>query len=168
MGDTFSAFGFYNSISILTDVLIAGTPGSTKPAGELKVGDKLLALDIDNNVTDWTTWQSSDISINMDNIVETEIVAIDITEEDEFIYIDGDLFSKSHYVLVKKDGVTRFIKALDIDASYQIFSPSEGQFINISLVETVNMLLQKVSINCEPYDNFFTSKMLVFDRPDPA
>ena len=29
------------------------------------------------------------------------------------------------------------------------------------------MDLNKISINCEPYDNFFTKKMLVFDRPDP-
>jgi len=150
----------------LTDILTAGAPGSKKSAGELKVGDKLLALKIDDNVTDWTTWQSSDISLDMENIVETEIVAINIAQEDEFIYIEGDLFSKSHYVLVKKDGVTRFIKAVDIDATYQIFSPELGDFKNIELIETVYMTLDKVSINCEPYDNFFTTKMLVFDRPD--
>ena len=89
-----------------------------------------------------------------------------MTTEDDFIYVDGDLFSKSHYVLVKKDGVVKFIKAVDIDTSYQIFSPETAQFTDIELVETVLMTLEKVSINCEPYDNFFTKKMLVFDRPD--
>ena len=104
----------------------------------------------------------------MDNVVETEIVSIDMTTEDEFIYVDGDLFSKSHYILVRKDGITKFIKALDIDTTYEIFSPETNEFVAIGLVESVIMTLEKVSINCEPYDNFFTKKMLVFDRPDPA
>jgi hypothetical protein len=93
-------------------------------------------------------------------------VALNRDVETEFIYVDGDLFSKSHYVLVKKNGVTKFIKAIDIDTSFQIFSAETSEFTDITLVETVYMNLEKVSINCEPYDNFFTKKMLVFDRPD--
>jgi hypothetical protein len=160
-------FAFFNSIAVTTQILIAGVPGSSKPAGELQVGDKLLALNIPNpeNV-DWINWQSTDVSFNEDNIVETEIKSIQIVQEDEFIYIDGDLFSKSHYILVKKDNLTKFIKAVDVDTSYQIFSPVTKTFVDIQLVEVVYMNLSKVSINCEPYDNFFTTKMLVFDRPD--
>ena len=160
-------FAFFNSIAITTQILIAGVPGSSKPAGELQVGDKLLALNIPNpeNV-DWINWQSTDASFDESNIVETEIKSIQIVQEDEFIYIDGDLFSKSHYILVKKDNITKFIKAIDVDTSYQIFSPVTKTFVDIQLVEVVYMNLSKVSINCEPYDNFFTTKMLVFDRPD--
>jgi hypothetical protein len=54
----------------------------------------------------------------------------------------------------------------DIDTTYEIFSAETNDFKSIELVETVFMTLEKVSINCEPYDNFFTKKMLVFDRPD--
>ena len=116
--------------------------------------------------SDWIHWTSTDISLDSSNIVETTIVAITREVQDEFIYIDGDLFSKSHYILVKKNGTTSFIKAVEIDTTYQIFSPESATFVDISLVETVYMNLEKVSINCEPYDNFFTKKMLVFDRPD--
>jgi hypothetical protein len=169
-GFSFSpGFAFFNSISILTEVLVAGQPGSSKPAGELQVGDKLLALDIPNpSNTDWINWEvdSSTLSLSNENIVETNITSIVIDTEDEFVYIDGDLFSKSHYVLVQKGAATRFIKAVDIDTTYKIFSPETGSFVDIQLVEMVYMNLDKVSINCEPYDNFFTTKMLVFDRPD--
>jgi len=163
-------FAFYNSISILTEVLVAGVPGSTKTAGELQVGDTLLALDIPNpNNVDWIEWEvdSSTLDLSAANRVETQIMAMDIVAEDEFIYIDGDLFSKSHYVLVQKGQATKFIKAVDVDTSYKIFSPDTNTFVDISLVEMIYMNLDKVSINCEPYDNFFTTKMLVFDRPDP-
>ena len=162
----FGAFGFFNSVSILTEVLVAGAPGSTKLAGDLQVGDVLLGVDMGTNSEDWLTWQSSDLTIDRNNIVETTIVAITREVQDQFIYIDGDLFSRSHYILVKKNGVTRFIKAVDIDTTFQIFSPETAEFVDISLVETVYMNLEKVSINCEPHDNFFTKKMLVFDRPD--
>ena len=162
----FGAFGFFNSISILTEVLIAGAPGTTKLAGELEVGDVLLGVNMGTTADDWLTWTSSDLSLDQSNIVETTITAINREVQTEFIYIDGDLFSKSHYILVKKNGLSKFIKATDIDTTYQIFSPESASFVDISLVETVYMNLEKVSINCEPYDNFFTKKMLVFDRPD--
>jgi len=162
----FGAFGFFNSISILTEVLVAGAPGTTKLAGELEVGDVLLGVNMGTTADDWLTWTSSDLSLDQSNIVETTITAINREVQTEFIYIDGDLFSKSHYILVKKNGVSKFIKATDIDTTYQIFSPESASFVDISLVETVYMNLEKVSINCEPYDNFFTKKMLVFDRPD--
>ena len=171
---TFGAFGFtpgfafFNSIAVTTQVLIAGAPGSSKPAGELKVGDKLLALNIPNPANqDWREWSSENLTFTENDLVETEITSIQIVSEDQFIYIDGDLFSKSHYVLVEKNNIAQFIKATEIDTSYKIFSPDTKTFVEIGLIEMIYMNLNKVSINCEPYDNFFTTKMLVFDMPDP-
>ena len=136
----------------------------------MQVGDTLLALDIPNPAnSDWINWEvdSSSISLSSENMVETQIVSLTTVPESEFIYVDGDLFSTTHYILVQKGAVTKFISAAEIDTSYKIFSPETGSFVDITLVETISMDLNKISINCEPYDNFFTTKMLVFDRPDP-
>jgi hypothetical protein len=170
----FGAFGFtpagHHSLAESTQVLVPGAPGSTKTANQLVVGDTLLALNIPNpDNIDWTEWQveSSSLSLSDDNIVETQIVSINNTAETQFIYVNGDLFSKSHYILVQKGAVTKFIKASDIDTSYKIFSSESKSFVDVVLVDTVDITLNKISINCEPYDNFFTATMLVFDRPDP-
>jgi hypothetical protein len=154
-----------------TRVLIPGAPGSSKSARELQVGDTLLGLNIPNpeNIN-WREWQvdSSTLSLDSSNVVETQIVSINTFPEDEFIYVDGDLFSKSHYILVQKDGITKFIPATEIDTTYKIFSAESNSFIDVVLVDVINMPLNKISINCEPYDNFFTETMLVFDTQDPV
>jgi len=171
----FGAFGFtpsaHHSLAESTQVIVPGAPGGTKSANQLVVGDTLLGLNIPNPANvDWTEWEvdSSSLSLSADNVVETQIVSINNTAETQFIYINGDLFSKSHYILVQKGAVTKFIKASDIDTSYKIFSTESKSFVDITLVDTVDITLNKISINCEPYDNFFTSAMLVFDRQDPA
>jgi hypothetical protein len=171
----FGAFVFtpsaHHSLAESTQVIVPGAPGGTKSANQLVVGDTLLGLNIPNPANvDWTEWEvdSSSLSLSADNVVETQIVSINNTAETQFIYINGDLFSKSHYILVQKGAVTKFIKASDIDTSYKIFSTESKSFVDITLVDTVDITLNKISINCEPYDNFFTSAMLVFDRQDPA
>ena len=47
-----------------------------------------------------------------------------------------------------------------------IYSYIEQDFINIVSLEVVPQQEMVYSINCEPYDNFFTENMLVFDTPD--
>jgi hypothetical protein len=151
--------------------LIPGAPGTSKPARELVVGDTLLALDIPNPANvDWTEWQvdASSLSLSADNVVETQIVSINTATENQFIYVDGDLFSNSHYILVQKDGITKFIPASEIDTTYKVFSSESKSFVDIALVDTIDISLTKISINCEPYDNFFTQTMLVFDKKDPV
>ena len=150
-------------------MLVPGAPGSKKTANQLVVGDTLLALNIPNPANmDWTEWEaeSSSLSFSDEDVVETQIVSINHTSENQFIYVNGDLFSKSHYILVQKGAVTKFIKASDIDTSYQIFSSESKSFVDVILVDIVDIVLNKISINCEPYDNFFTATMLVFDAPD--
>jgi hypothetical protein len=152
-----------------TKVLVPGSPKSSKAAKDLQVGDTLLGLNIPNpaNVA-WTNWEvdSSTISLSSENVVETTIVSINTFPENEFIYVDGDLFSNSHYILVQKDEVTKFIPASQIDTTYKIFSADSNSFVDVLLVDTISMPLTKISINCEPYDNFFTETMLVFDTQD--
>jgi intein/homing endonuclease len=48
-----------------------------------------------------------------------------------------------------------------------IFSYADLGFVNIQSLDIVDYQETVYSINCEPYDNFFTENMLVFDTRDP-
>ena len=156
------------SLNYNTQVLMASQPGqpdTLKPASDLVVGDKLKALDFGSEYPDLRTAIFPE-DIDMTKVVETTITRIDHHDESIYIYIDGDLFSKSHWILAKKDGVASFIKSDVIDTTYQRYSPETNSWVDIEIVEEVELAMTKVTINCEPYDNFFTKKMLVFDGPD--
>jgi hypothetical protein len=166
----FYAFGFTPgpgwSDSLNINVPVRTVDG-TKLAKDVVVGDKLLALNIsDGENLDWLNWTGTEELITSDKIVETTVVSVDLSSTSHFVYIDGDIFAKTHYILTKKDGVVKFTHVADIDTTYQIYSYEDAKFIDIEIVEEIEAEMQKVSINCEPYDNFFTDKMLVFDRAD--
>jgi len=167
----FGAFAFNTfSLNFNTEVILSNVPGqpdTTKPAGELQIGDKLKAVDLGANPGDWRTWTTTE-DLDLSNVVETTIVNIGVHTDNVFIYIDGDLFSRSHWILARKNGETRFVKSNEIDTTWQRYSPEEQTWVDISLVEAIDLEMTKISINCEPYDNFFTKKMLVFDGPEFA
>jgi hypothetical protein len=168
----FTPFGFtpfgpsYSEYSVARNTGVLTVDGR-KPASELQVGDKLYGMNIPSeNVLDWTSWQSSDIVLNSDNVVETEIVSINLHQTDKIYSINGDLYSGSHYVLTKKDDVVKFTRADEIDSTYFVYSYAAFDFEAIISVEAIDYEETVYSINCEPYDNFFTDNMLVFDSKD--
>jgi hypothetical protein len=126
-----------------------------------------MALNIPNeDNTSCISWSAQDLSLSNDMLVETTVMTLEEGESDTFIYIDGDLFVGTHYILTKKDGLVKFISASEIDNTYERYSYSDAGFVQIELVEEIVSRNRKISINCEPYDNFFTENMLVFDRRD--
>ena len=164
---SFAPFGpSYSEYSVARNTGVL-TVNGRKPASELQVGDKLHAMNIPSeNVLDWTSWQSSDIVLNSDNVVETEIVSINVHQADKIYSINGDLYSESHYILTKKDNIVKFTRADQIDSTYSVYSYAAHDFEAIISVEAIDYEETVYSINCEPYDNFFTDNMLVFDTKD--
>ena len=61
---------------------------------------------------------------------------------------------------------TKFSFTGDCDTTFQVFSYSEMQFVDITAFEVLDVEDTIYSIHCEPYDNFFTENMLVFDAFD--
>lgn len=160
----FAVFGFFSwcdSIAINTKVV---TPTGLKLISEIEVGDKLVSVDLEN--IDPATWSQLNIVDFSENLVQTTVISKSISEKSDFVYIDGDMFTQTHYILARKDGATSFVRAGDIDTSYEKYSYSEQGFVPIEIIESVQVTMQKVSLQCEPYDNFFTEHMLVLDRPD--
>ena len=119
-----------------------------------------------DETTNWLEWNSSDIELDNSLVVETTVVSVTPGTAEHFIHINGTLYTPAHYLLVKKDGVTKFLQAPNVDTTYEVYNYEQETWLPITTVEEVNVEMEKISINCEPYDNFFTENMLVFDRPD--
>jgi hypothetical protein len=161
----FTPYGFSvpwsNSLSIKTKVQ---TPNGLVDASDIKVGDTLIAanLNVDNKDTTWADWNSDALDVQS-NLVETKVVSISTDTKPEYIYIDGEIFTPSHYVLTKKDGVIKFTQAYQIDDTYEIYSSKFERFVEVQLVEQITAELNTVTFMCEPYHNFLTENTLVFD-----
>ena len=172
---SFSPYGFYspdspygflgipwsNSLDVATKVR---TPDGLKSAGDVQVGDVLLGLNIPSDLDDaeWTSWISDPDNFTA-NITETTVTSIVQNSSFEYIYIDGDLFTPTHYILTKKDDVIKYTKVDLIDNTYQRYSFEENGFVDIEVVEDINVEKSNISIHCEPHDNFFTEQMLVME-----
>jgi len=159
-GYGFSA-GWSNSIDVATKVR---TPNGLKPAGEVEVGDVLLGLDIPSGMDDqeWLSWTSNPDNFTA-NIVETTVTSVLQNSGSTYVYIDGDIFTPTHYILTKKDAVIKFIKVDEIDNTYQRYSYEANDFVDIEIVEDIAVDQNNISIHCEPHDNFFTEQMLVLE-----
>jgi len=137
-------------------------------AHDLKVGDKLLSADIESfpydnllatnmELIEWTA-QNPHI-----NLVETEIVGIRTRISKWAIVVDSDIFSDTHYILVNRNDVTKFVKAIDLEGTDLIWSNTYHNWVGIGVLKKVDVDHEVVSIDCEPYDIFFTERMLTHD-----
>jgi hypothetical protein len=137
-------------------------------AHDLKVGDKLLSADIatfpyDNLLAtnmDLIEWTAQNPHINL---VETEIVGLRTRTSRWAIIVDSDIFSDSHYILVNRSDVTKFVKAIDLERTDLIWSNTYHNWVSIGVLKKVDVDHEVVSIDCEPYDIFFTERMLTHD-----
>jgi hypothetical protein len=153
------------SININT---LVRTKDGLVPAFDLKVGDKLLSADIetfpyDNLLAtniDLIQWTAQNPHINL---VETEIVGLRTRTSRWAIIVDSDIFSDSHYILVNRDDVTKFVKAIELESTDLIWSNTYHNWVSIGVLKKVDVDHEVVSIDCEPYDIFFTERMLTHD-----
>ena len=137
-------------------------------AHDLKVGDKLLSADVESfpydNLTatnmDLINWTAENPYVNL---VETEIVRLRYRTAKWAVIVDSDIFSDTHYIMVKRGEETSFVKALDLEPTDLIWSYAEQNWLSISVLEKVDVNHEVVSIDCEPYDIFFTERMLTHD-----
>jgi hypothetical protein len=150
-----------NSIDVQTKIQ---TPNGLKYAGDIKVGDVVLGLNIpsDMDEEDWIMWSSNPENFES-NVAETTVTSVLVHLGSEYVYIDGDLFTPSHYILTKKDNTIEYVKADLINVTYQRYSYEALDFVDIEIVEDILVEHNNISIHCEPHDNFFTEQMLVLE-----
>lgn len=163
----FPYFYGFESVSGTTGIL---TTDGVKNASELVVGDSLIAMNIDGidrNTMEWLNWSQENPVFNQSNIVETQIISITTNQVSQLYSINGDLYSSTHWILVKENDLAKFIRVTEVNTSHKVFSYSELGFVNVTSAEVLDVEDTIYSIKCEPYDNFFTQNMLVFDAFDP-
>lgn len=154
------------SIGITT--LVRTTDGLVK-AGDLQVGDTLLSVNIEGfpyESAEGVTAQAIAWSDNNPNIIPeiTNIVALYKTQSAYAVVINEDIFSQYHYILIKRNGVSKFETSVNIVKETDlVYSYDTSSWEPIYLYEIVQVPHDIISINCEPYDMFFTERMLTHD-----
>jgi len=164
-GSFYHGFGhgyvWFLSVGSKTGIL---TPNGPVAAEDLKVGDTLLSIDaneidIDNfNPADWTS-----PVLNVNGVTETTITSITSRIVDTVASLNGELFSTTHWILSKKDNVIKFTNVSDLDTSYEVWSHSVNDWTPVTSIDIISYIDRVYSINCEPYDMFFTNTALVYD-----
>jgi hypothetical protein len=149
------------------------TPNGLVLASQLQVGDQLTSVVLPGLPEDgWTPqdvidWYVENPNFDLSNTVTTTIVDIVHSTTDKIFFINGDAFSGSHRIMVNRDNVARMISALDIVDTDLIWSPTDITWVPITSIESYDSTHDIYSVNCEPYDIFFTENMLVHDtRPN--
>jgi hypothetical protein len=166
VSDLSALFSFSKSVGITT--LVRTTDGLVK-AGDLQVGDTLLSANIQGfpyESSEGVTAEAIAWSDNNPNIIPevTTIVNLYKTQSAFAVVINEDIFSQYHYILIKRDGVSKFETSVNVVKETDlIYSYDTSSWEPIYLYEIVQVPHDIVSINCEPYDMFFTERMLTHD-----
>lgn len=159
-------YGGGKSVSVST---LVRTPSGLVRAENLNVGDVLISADLEGfpynpgeGVTEEAlAWTSENPNINF---VNTTIVNIIKRIGNKAVVINGDIFSQYHWILVKRNNVIKFVLSEDIvENSDYIFDPDTNTWEIVDVFEIIEVDHETISIDCEPYDMFFTEKMLTHD-----
>ena len=166
----FTPFGFTPVKSIGADTLVASkSPEGLTLAHNLSVGDILYSADIEGldltsgqSLSNYLSgWSSSNPTINTN--IETTIVGLSVRIVDKVVLINGNKYSYSHYILVKRDNSTKFVKVYEVLESDMVYSPLFDDWQPIIELRVAEGKELVVSINTEPYDVFFTDNAIVHD-----
>jgi hypothetical protein len=166
----FTPFGFTPVKSIGAETLIKSkNPEGLLLAYNLNVGDTLYSASIEGiNVSNETimnyidNWSAADPSI--DTEIETTVVALAARITDNgAVVLNGNKYSRAHWVLVKENGLARFKNVAEITAEDFIFSPATNNWEPVTEITLLDSNELVISIDVEPYDVFFTDNALVHD-----
>jgi hypothetical protein len=166
----FTPFGFTPVKSIGADTLIASkVPEGLVLAHNLAVGDVLYSADIENldshsnlGLSEYfADWSETNPVINTN--LETTIVGLSARIVDNVVVINGNKYSYSHYIMVKRNEEVKFVKVYEVEFTDQIFSPMIDAWQPILELRNAEGKELVISINTEPYDIFFTDNAIVHD-----
>jgi hypothetical protein len=166
----FTPFGFTPVKSIGADTLIASkNPEGLVLAHNLSVGDILYSADIENLETQsglglsdyFANWSEDNPVINTN--LETTIVGLSARIVDNVVVINGNKYSYSHYIMIRREGQVKFVKVYEVEFTDEVFSPLIDDWQPILELRNSEGKELVISINTEPYDIFFTDNAIVHD-----
>lgn len=141
--------------------------GTLKEAQDLVVGDVLLSVELPGLGTNFSTesllsWSASG-DLGDVTLVETTIQSITTHPTDKLIVINNDGFSASHLILVKRGEDISMKYAAEIVETDLVWSYANQSWNAIEELNIIEYTHNVITINCEPYDVFFTEKTLTHD-----
>ena len=98
--------------------------------------------------------------------VETTVTSVTRRTASRGVAINSDLFSDTHYVLVKKGAKALFVLSTEVVMTDKVYNYSTSTWESITSLQIGNIPHEVVSIDCEPYDVFYTEHLLVHDSVD--
>jgi len=165
----FTPFGFTPKSVGAETIIKSKVPEGLILAHNLSVGDVLYSaniegIDVSNAaiVEYLQNWSTNSAAISQD--VETTIVAMAARISSEgAIVINGNKYSRQHFILIKRNDEIQFQPAADVLQTDLIFSPMESGWVEVVDYKITDQKELLISIDVEPYDVFFTDNALVHD-----
>ena len=156
---------FAKSVGVNT---LVRTPSGLVAAGSIQPGDILSSANIigfpyenlPGAKEEALAWSSDSPVIEP---AETTVVSVVKRTAEGGVLINTDVFSETHYILVKRDNLAMFILSTEVVISDKVYSYATNTWEDIINLQSENIPHEVVSINCEPYDVFYTERMLVHD-----
>jgi hypothetical protein len=96
--------------------------------------------------------------------VLTTINSISVQERTGAVSVNGEMFTRAHYLFIKRDEVVKVVQVPEIIITDKVYNYDEGQFVDIYELEVLDVTYFCYSINCEPFDFFWTEKSLTWDN----
>ena len=165
----FGVFGFWGgdrAYSLGTETRVRMEDGSLKEAQDIEPGDKLLSIDIpglvDTSRESLINWIGTG-TLSLTPNATTTVTSLTTHPTTSIININGDKFTQSHLVLVKRDEIEKFVVAGQILESDLVWSFESSNFIAITEYENTELIVNSVTINCEPFDIYFTENHITHD-----
>ena len=162
--------------------MLVRTENGLVRAQDLKVGDVLLSLDIpgvpQNFTTSGTTAEDlAAVSLDPEIIkastpVLTTVNSISINEKRGAVSVNTEMFTREHYLLIERDGFAKVVTAAELLNTDKVYNYTSSDFVDIYELEFLDIVFYAYSVNCEPFDFFWTEHSLTFDNiewyPDQA
>ncbi len=80
------------------------------------------------------------------------------------VSVNGEVFTTAHYLFVSREGIAIIVTANELLDTDLVYNYITSEFEVIYDLEFLNITYFAYSINCEPYDFFWTEKSLTFDN----
>jgi hypothetical protein len=85
------------------------------------------------------------------------------SQASQSVSVNGEFYSGSHTMLVKRDDIARMVPSNELLDTDQLWSADTNTWTPITELIISDIAHEVISINCEPYDMFYTDHFLVYD-----
>ena len=144
------------------------TPNGYTQASNLKVGDELVSaeipgLGINFTLQDVQNWTGDPTTLQIVPDKVTTIVGMGSSQATHSVSVNGEFYSGNHTMLVNRDGVAKMVTSIDLLETDQLWSADTNTWTPLTELIISEIAHEVISINCEPYDLFYTDHFLVYD-----